>query len=136
METVNELPKDVAILLVDDIPSARRVVTRLLKNLGFTNVNELGVGSAALEMLGKNEFDLVISDLHLKDMLGTDLLDEVRKEDVNRDLPFVIITSDMSRESFDKVNRKRSITYLLKPFNKGRLAEKMTEVLMPPSAGF
>jgi two-component system chemotaxis response regulator CheY len=136
METLNDVPKDISILVIDDIPSARGVVTRLLKNLGFTNVDELGNGSAALEMLGKKEFDLVISDLHLKDMLGTDLLEQARKEEANKDLPFVIMTSDMSRESFEKVQKKRSITYLLKPFNRGRLAEKITEVLIPPDEGF
>jgi two-component system chemotaxis response regulator CheY len=131
MDTLDDIPKDIAILVIDDIPTARKVVTRLLSGLGFTNVTEMAQGKDALSLIESQEFHLVITDLHLKDMLGVDLLEEARKQQANADLPFVVITSDMSRESFDRVARKRYITYLLKPFNKGQLGQKMMEVLCP-----
>jgi len=136
MEPFEEIPKDIAILIVDDVASARSIVTRLLKGLGFSNITESGEGGKAIEVAQSNDFDLVITDLHLKDMLGTEMMDKIRADPKNGDLPFVVMTSDMSREAFEKVKKKLSITYMLKPFNKVRLSEKMTEVLVPPDDGF
>lgn len=133
MEPLEEIPKEIAILVVDDVPSARSIVTRLLKGLGFSNITESGSGAGAVETALSTEFDLIITDLHLKDMLGTELMDKVRADPKNETLPFVVMTSDMSREAFEKVKKKLCITYMLKPFNKVRLGEKIVEVLNPPN---
>jgi two-component system chemotaxis response regulator CheY len=128
MVELETIPKDTAILVVDDIPSARTIVARFLKSLGFTNVLEKGDGNEAMVVIAQQEFSLVISDLHLKDMMGVDLLRQIRAGDCNKEVPFIVMTSDMSKESFQAVMKQGASTYLLKPFNKTGLAEKLKEV--------
>ena len=130
METLESISKDTAILVVDDVPSARSIVVRFLKSLGFNNVTESANGSQAMSVLEAQEFGLVISDLHLKDMMGVELLKKIRVGEHNKGVPFIVMTSDMSKESFESVMKNGASTYLLKPFNKVGLAEKVKEVLV------
>lgn len=131
MSTLDEIPRDMEILVVDDVPTARKVVSRFLSSLGFSHITESGSGEDALKMLENQEFHLVVTDLHLKDMLGVDLLQKARDMEVNKDLPFLVITSDLSKDSFDKVARQPFISYLLKPFNRNQLTRKILDVLAP-----
>ena len=129
METLESIPREMSILVVDDVPSARNIVVRFLKSLGFTNVTESARGSEAAVLLDEKSFELVISDLHLKDMMGIDLLKKTRIAQSNTNVPFIVITSDMSKQSFTEVMQQGASTYLLKPFNKAGLAQKLSEVL-------
>ena len=72
MSAIDDLPRDLEILIVDDVPSARKVVSRFLSSLGFDHLSESGSGQEALDLLQQREFHLVVTDLHLKDMLGVD----------------------------------------------------------------
>lgn len=131
MNALDEIPRDMEILVVDDVPSARKVVARFLSSLGFSCISESGSGEDALDMLEKKEFHLVVTDLHLKDMLGLDLLQKAREMETNKDLPFLVITSDLSDDCFEKVARQSFTTYLYKPFNRNQLTRKMLDVLVP-----
>ena len=131
MEQLDLISKETPVLVVDDVPSARGIVVRFLKSLGFTNITEKGNGTEALDSVVHQEFGLVISDLHLKDMLGIDLLRNIRAGNTNKEVPFIVMTSDMSKQSFQSVMQEGASTYLLKPFNKTGLAEKLVTVLAP-----
>ena len=50
------------ILVVDDFSTMRRIVRNLLKELGFSNVDETEDGAAALLKLQNNEFEFVVTD--------------------------------------------------------------------------
>lgn len=131
MSAIDELPRDLEILIVDDVPSARKVVSRFLSSLGFDHLSESGSGQDALDLLQQREFHLVVTDLHLKDMLGVDLLIKARERAGNQDLPFLVITSDLEKESFEKVAREPFISSLMKPFNRNQLTKKILDIMMP-----
>ena len=65
-----------SILLVEDHPDSREIMTRVLANLGC-KVKSAGTVAEALAVAEKNEFDLLISDIGLPDAAGTDLMREM-----------------------------------------------------------
>jgi two-component system response regulator AtoC len=78
------------ILVVDDDDYSRHPVCETLKRQGY-DVEEAGDGASALDILGKDGFDLVISDFKMPGMNGIELLEKIRKMDL--DVPFLIMTA-------------------------------------------
>ncbi len=58
------------VLVVDDYRTMVRIIRNLLKQLGFTNVDEASDGSSALNMMRENDYGLVISDWNMEPMTG------------------------------------------------------------------
>ena len=81
-------------LVVDDYNIMQRILTNLLKQLGFTNVEAASDGQQALGMLNDDQFDFVISDWNMEPMTGIELLREVRGNDSLKHLPFIMITAE------------------------------------------
>ena len=131
----DSIDKAKPVLVVDDLPAARRIVVRMLKILQFTNVIEAQSQAEAIEKIRENAPLLVITDLHLKDGLGTELLATTRSDpSLNSvSLPFLVITSDMDKESFTSAIKSGITSYLLKPFSKEMLAERIASALTPPA---
>jgi two-component system, chemotaxis family, chemotaxis protein CheY len=69
---------DIAVLVVDDSPTARRIVRVLLVQLGFSEIDEADGGSKALELLEKRHYSLIISDWHMSPMNGIEFVGKVR----------------------------------------------------------
>ena len=61
-------------LVVDDFSTMRRIVRNLLKELGFTNVDEAEDGAVALQKLNSAQFDFVVTDWNMPNMDGLTLL--------------------------------------------------------------
>lgn len=119
------------ILIVDDYRTMLKIIRNLLKQLGFTNVEEATDGSEALGKLREGEFDLVISDWNMEPMTGLQLLMEVRADDRLRAVPFIIITAESKIENVVAAKEAGVSNYIVKPFNAGTLKAKLTSVLGP-----
>jgi len=119
------------ILIVDDYRTMLKIIRNLLKQLGFTNVEEATDGSEALGKLREGEFDLVISDWNMEPMTGLQLLKEVRADDRLRAVPFIIITAESKIENVVAAKEAGVSNYIVKPFNAGTLKSKLTSVLGP-----
>jgi len=83
------------VLLVDDNRLAREILRRILSKLGFENITTAVDGKEALEFLGKNEIDLLLTDINMPHMNGLELLKSIRcgYNDVERGLPTIIVTA-------------------------------------------
>lgn len=119
------------ILIVDDYRTMLKIIRNLLKQLGFTNVEEATDGSEALGKLRDGEFDLVISDWNMEPMTGLQLLKEVRADDRLRAVPFIIITAESKIENVVAAKEAGVSNYIVKPFNAATLKAKLTSVLGP-----
>jgi len=119
------------ILIVDDYKTMLKIIRNLLKQLGFTNVEEATDGSEALGKLREGEFDLVISDWNMEPMTGLQLLKEVRADDRLRAVPFIIITAESKIENVVAAKEAGVSNYIVKPFNAATLKAKLTSVLGP-----
>lgn len=110
--------KDAKILLVEDDKVTFTAIERTLKKSGY---HCKGVSSyrLALEMVKKEAFDLIISDLMLPDGSGLDLLDQVRL--FLLDLPFVVITASEKENLIKDALNRGANDFLSKPFTLSNL---------------
>lgn len=103
---------DARILVVDDEDSLRHTLAGYLRHLGY-RVVEAASGPQALEHLRRADFDLVILDLKMPEMEGTEVLAEARP--LVPDTVFVILTAYGTLDSSIAAIRHGAFDYLLKP---------------------
>ena len=84
-----------AILIVEDAIFVRNFVMIALRTMGMTNVTEADNGKEALEELSKKPYDLILSDWHMPEMEGIELLKAVRADEKLQNIPFLMLTSDV-----------------------------------------
>lgn len=89
--------KAMKVLVVDDQQSMRSLARQCLTRLGVRQVDMVPSGEEAMKYLEKSKFDLIISDLNMDGMSGTDLLQKVREHAVLKDMPFLLATSECYR---------------------------------------
>ena len=121
--------KNMKVLIVDDYQTMLRILRNLLRQLEFNNVDEAKDGGAALELLRKEQFGLVISDWNMEPMTGIQLLREVRADPKLKSLPFIMITAESKSENVIAAKEAGVSNYIVKPFNSETLRAKLASVL-------
>jgi two-component system, chemotaxis family, chemotaxis protein CheY len=121
--------KNMRILVIDDALTMRRIVINLLRQLGFTNMNEADDGTTGWDKLNNETFDLIISDWNMPKMTGIDLLRKVRANDKYARTPFIMITAEGKRENVIAAVQAGVSNYIVKPFNAATLKEKLAKVI-------
>jgi two-component system, chemotaxis family, chemotaxis protein CheY len=117
------------VLVVDDYKTMLRIISNLLKQLGFENVEEASDGTEALEKMKKNSYGLVISDWNMEPMTGYELLLKVRADDGLKRTPFIMVTAESKTENVIAAKKAGVNNYIVKPFNAATLKQKITAVL-------
>lgn len=121
--------KSMNVLIVDDYKTMLRIINNLLKQLGFTNVDEATDGTMALEMLKNKKYGLIISDWNMEPMSGLQLLKQVRANQNTAALPFIMVTAESKTENVIEAKKAGVSNYIVKPFNAETLKTKMSSVL-------
>ena len=121
--------KNMAILIVDDYKTMLRIVSNLLKQIGFSNVEEAIDGSTALSKLRERAYGLVISDWNMEPMTGLQLLKEVRADERLKTMPFIMVTAESKTENVVAAKAAGVNNYIVKPFNAETLKKKIVSVL-------
>jgi len=116
-------------LVVDDFSTMRRVVRGLLKEIGFDDVEEADDGVAALAKLKSQPFDFVICDIGMPIMSGIDLLRMVRTDAALRHIPMLMVTAEARKEDIVLAVQNGAAGYLVKPFTKAALEERVKKAL-------
>ena len=120
--------KDMKILVVDDFSTMRRIVKNLLKDLGFTNMDEADDGNTALPMLKSGSYDFLVTDWNMPGMTGIDLLRKVRAEPNLADMPVLMVTAESKREQIVEAAHAGVNGYVVKPFTAITLKEKIEKI--------
>jgi len=115
-------------LVVDDFSTMRRIVRNLLKELGFTNVDEAEDGAVALGKLREGNFEFVVSDWNMPNMDGLTLLQNVRADARLKTLPFLMITAEAKKENIIAAAQSGASGYIVKPFTAATLQEKLDKI--------
>lgn len=121
--------KNMNVLIVDDYKTMLRIVGNLLRQLGFTNIDEATDGSMALGLFKTKTYGLVISDWNMEPMSGLDLLKQVRALPTNANVPFIMVTAESKTENVIAAKQAGVSNYIVKPFNAETLKAKMASVL-------
>jgi two-component system cell cycle sensor histidine kinase/response regulator CckA len=101
------------ILIVDDELRICESLVYLLKTKDY-DVKTATCGQDALALIAENLFDLAVLDVHLPDMLGTDLMEKIKAR--NQDISVIVITGDANLDSALAALRCGAYDYLRKPF--------------------
>ncbi|MFC7291121.1 response regulator [Hirschia litorea] len=117
------------VLVVDDYKTMIRIITNLLKQLGFQNIEDAADGQEALAKMQGNNYGLVISDWNMEPMTGYELLREVRADDKLKATPFIMVTAESKTENVIAAKKAGVNNYIVKPFNAATLKGKITAVL-------
>ena len=117
------------ILVVDDFMTMRRVVRGLLREIGLDDVAEAASGAAALELLRGGSIDAVISDIEMPTLGGFELLSAIKKDEQLRHVPVLLVTAEARKDEILRCVQAGAAAYLVKPFTRATLEEKLRFVL-------
>ena len=115
-------------LVVDDFSTMRRIVRNLLKELGFTYVDEAEDGQVALQKLNSLPFDFVVTDWNMPNMDGLTLLQNIRANPSLKHLPVLMITAEAKKENIIAAAQAGASGYIVKPFTAATLSEKLEKI--------
>lgn len=115
-------------LVVDDFSTMRRIVRNLLKELGYSNVDEAEDGSMALSKLRSEQFDFVISDWNMPVMDGLTMLQNIRADAALSKLPVLMVTAEAKKENIIAAAQAGANGYVVKPFTAATLDEKLSKI--------
>ena len=115
----------IKILVVDDQECMRKVISHILKQLGFDNIYVAADGRIAYQMLKKSNFNFVISDWNMPNMSGIQLLKLVRKTDSLKTLPVLLVTAENEKSQVMEAAKAGVNSFITKPFSAAELEKKI-----------
>lgn len=122
-------PTDLKFLIVDDFSTMRRIIRGLLKEMGCLQADEAEDGAIALNMLRAQKFDFVVSDINMPNMNGFDLLKAIKADDTLKHLPVLMVTAEARKEDIVLAAQSGAAGYIVKPFTKATLEEKVQKIM-------
>ncbi|MFN7453892.1 MAG: response regulator [Pseudobdellovibrionaceae bacterium] len=126
-------PADTKFLVVDDFATMRKILKKVLTELGYTNIEEADDGKPAFAALEKahNEgkpFQFVISDWNMPGMTGIDLLKACKADAKFKTLPFMLVTAESEQKNIVEAAKAGVSDYVVKPFNAATLKGKLERI--------
>ncbi len=115
------------VLIVDDMLTMRKLVTKACKEIGFTDFTEAADGKLAWEVINAANppIELIISDWNMPNCSGLDLLKRVRGDSRFKHLPFVLVTAEAEKTQVVEAVKAGVSNYVVKPFTPAQLTEKL-----------
>jgi two-component system, chemotaxis family, chemotaxis protein CheY len=120
--------RSMPVLVVDDYNTMIRIIRNLLKQIGFSDIDDAADGSAALARMREKRYGLVISDWNMEPMTGYELLKEVRADPALSKTPFIMVTAESKTENVIAAKKAGVNNYIVKPFNAQTLQSKIESV--------
>ena len=120
----------VPVLVVDDYQTMIRIIRNLLKQIGFSDIDEASDGSAALTRLKSRPYGLVITDWNMQPMTGYELLRHARAEHSLQTIPFIMVTAESRMENVIAAKSAGANNYIVKPFTIQILKAKIEAVFL------
>jgi len=123
------MANELRFLVVDDFSTMRRIVRNLLKESGFSEADEAEDGVVALQKLRNSNFDFVVTDINMPNMNGFQLLTEMKQDEKLKHIPVLMVTAEARKEDIVMAAQQGAAGYIVKPFTKATLEEKLTHIL-------
>lgn len=120
---------DLQVLVVDDSPLARKFITRVLGQLGVTNITSAGNGKQAVQLIEEQMFDLVVTDYNMPEMDGEMLTRYIREHSTQRTIPILMVTSEDQGGKLAAVQQAGVSGICDKPFEVETVREMLARIL-------
>jgi two-component system chemotaxis response regulator CheY len=102
-------------LVVEDSPTMRQLISFALRRIKGLEVAEADDGVDGLKKLSEQQFDILITDINMPVMDGLKLVSLVRKDEMHKDIPIVIITTEGASEDRQRAMSLGANAYITKP---------------------
>lgn len=118
------------VLVVDDMMTMRKIVSKICKELGFVDITEAVNGAEAWQKIteAKVPFNIIISDWNMPQSTGLDLLKRVRTDSRFSKTPFVMVTAEAEQGQIIEAVTAKVSGYIVKPFSTDMLREKLLSI--------
>ena len=116
------------VLVVDDFATMRKIVRKILKQIGFEDITEAEDGNAALRVLKNEKIGLVVTDWNMPNMSGLELLQEIRRNGQTQKIPVLMVTAEGLKENVMEAVKAGVNNYVVKPFTAEVLQEKIETI--------
>ncbi|MDX1423705.1 MAG: response regulator [Kiloniellales bacterium] len=117
------------VLIVDDYQTMLRTMGKLMKKLGFENIDEANDGQEALDKLCRRPYGLVISGAQMKPMSGLDLVRQMRANARLDQVRVVMVSAENGDENRSAAKQAGVSEYMVKPFGASALKDALIAVL-------
>jgi len=111
------------ILIVEDSPTMRQLISFALKRLRGIKIVEANDGVDGLKKLSGDKFDLIFTDINMPIMDGLKLVSLVRNDPGYRETPIVVITTEGAQEDRERALALGANDYITKPIQANRILE-------------
>jgi putative two-component system response regulator len=128
-EPLPELLASAIIAIVDDQPINVKIVQKHLKTVGYQRFVSTTESREALDLVDRNEPDVIFLDIMMPYLSGLDILATLRKSEKHADLPVIILTAATDRETQLEALRLGATEFLHKPFDPAELEVRLRNVL-------
>jgi len=120
-----------SILIVDDSLPMRSVIKKTLGAAGYggSEILEAQNGQEALDMMRHNWVDVVLTDYNMPVMNGLDFILKAKKEDLLRDIPFIVVSTEGNKDRIAKFMESGAAGYVTKPFTAESIRDVMVTIL-------
>ncbi|HVN97842.1 MAG TPA: response regulator [Syntrophorhabdaceae bacterium] len=108
-------------LVVDDFATMRKIIKTVLQKINITDVIEAENGASALELLKKEQTDIIISDWIMPEMTGIDFLKACKDNDAIKHIPFIMVTAEAQKDCIMEAIKSGVDNYIVKPFTPDKL---------------
>jgi two-component system, chemotaxis family, chemotaxis protein CheY len=115
------------VLIVDDMLTMRKIVSKVLKEIGFSDITEACDGKDAWQKVitAPEPFGLIISDWNMPNMTGLDFLKQVRADQKFSKTPFLLVTAEAEQHQVAEAIKSGVDQYVIKPFSQDNLKTKL-----------
>jgi len=113
------------ILVVDDSSTMRAIISKQLKDMGFTKIIRADDGAAGFKIAKESDIDLIISDWNMPKMTGLEFLKAVRADGKLKETAFMLLTSVDDKNSISEALQAGVNQYIIKPFTFNQLQDKI-----------
>jgi two-component system chemotaxis response regulator CheY len=120
------------VLIVEDSPTMRQLISFALKRLRGIRVVEANDGVDGLKKMSSESFDLIFTDINMPVMDGLKLVSLVRNDPNNLHIPIVIITTEGAQEDRERALALGANDYITKPIQPNRILDVTRSLLNIP----
>lgn len=118
-------------LVVDDSAVMRKVLIGALGRAGITDVDQAADGQEAVAAAEANEYNLVLMDWNMPNMLGIDAVRTIRAN--GKTMPIIMVTTEAEKSRVIDALKAGAQNYVIKPFEPATIVNKIQEVLAKAS---
>lgn len=126
------LKSSMKILLVDEAPSMRQSIKKMLTDLGFKNVSEAGDAEKAwnilLDSASEKPVEFIICEWNVPKTSGLELLRKIRSHDTFKKVAFLMMTADSDQQKIVQAVKEGVNNVIVKPFSAQTLIEKIDKI--------